>query len=562
MLLRVGPPIVLALLGAPIVAGLLGALAPAFGYLPALGADAVSLAPWRDLFATPGIWSSIALSFWVGIASTAISLAATFAFLAAFSGTRTFAAVLRALSPLLSAPHAAAALGFAFLLAPSGFLARLASPWATGWERPPDLLTTHDPYGLAMILALVAKEIPFLLLMSIAALPQLRAADRVAVARSMGYRPATAWMKTVAPGLYPLIRLPVFAVIAYAASTVEVAMILGPTTPPPLAVRVLAWMNDPDLTMRLTASAGAIAQLLVVVAALALWRVGEIVADRLCARLAADGARRTLDGVWTKSLAAVAPATALLLGLGLLGLLIASFGGRWRFPDALPQTATLEHWMRAGPSLGERLWTTLALAFAATGAALAAALLLLEADARRRGAPDRRAEVLLFAPLIVPQISFLFGLSIGVEALGVRPGFWSVAAVHALFVTPYVYLSLAEAYRRFDPRWISAARTLGRSEASAFWTVRAPMLLAPLLTAAAVGVAVSIGQFLPTRLIGAGRIETVTTEAVALASGGDRRLIGVMAAAQAFLPTLGFALALLAPRLVFRNRRRMLEAPA
>ena len=84
------------------------------------------------------------------------------------------------------------------------------------------------------------------------------------------------------------------------------------------------------------------------------------------------------------------------------------------------------------------------------------------------------------------------------------------------------------------------------------------MLLRAILTAAAVGFAVSVGHYLPTLLIGAGRMTTITTEAVALASGGDRRVIGVYA----FLQT-GAAGARLRwlPRpsrhLLFRNRRAM-----
>jgi putative thiamine transport system permease protein len=84
------------------------------------------------------------------------------------------------------------------------------------------------------------------------------------------------------------------------------------------------------------------------------------------------------------------------------------------------------------------------------------------------------------------------------------------------------------------------------------------MLLAPLLTALAVGVAVSVGQYLPTLMLGGGRVETLTTEAVALSSGGDRRLIGATALLQMALPAMGFALALALPRLIFRNRRAML----
>jgi putative thiamine transport system permease protein len=82
----------------------------------------------------------------------------------------------------------------------------------------------------------------------------------------------------------------------------------------------------------------------------------------------------------------------------------------------------------------------------------------------------------------------------------------------------------------------------------------------PVLIAAALGFAVSIALYLPTLLIGGGRWPTVTTEAVALASGGDPRLIGATALLQAALPFLGFAVAALVPALLFRNRRAMLAS--
>jgi putative thiamine transport system permease protein len=80
------------------------------------------------------------------------------------------------------------------------------------------------------------------------------------------------------------------------------------------------------------------------------------------------------------------------------------------------------------------------------------------------------------------------------------------------------------------------------------------MLLRPILTAAAVGFAVSVGQYLPTLLIGGGRVTTLTTEAVALSSGGNRRIIGTYAMLQLSLPLLAFALALALPATLFRNR--------
>ena len=65
-----------------------------------------------------------------------------------------------------------------------------------------------------------------------------------------------------------------------------------------------------------------------------------------------------------------------------------------------------------------------------------------------------------------------------------------------------------------------------------------------MAVAVAVGFAVSVAQYLPTLFAGAGRYATITTEAVTLASGANRRIIGVYAVAQAALPLLGFLAAL------------------
>ena len=63
-----------------------------------------------------------------------------------------------------------------------------------------------------------------------------------------------------------------------------------------------------------------------------------------------------------------------------------------------------------------------------------------------------------------------------------------------------------------------------------------------MLAALAVGFAVSIAQYLPTLFAGAGRFTTVTTEAVALSSGGDRRILAVQSVLQVLLPLAAFAL--------------------
>lgn len=238
------PRLTTAVLAAPVLAGVAGTILPGLGYLPALGGDAVDFAPWSALIASPGLARSAATSLFTGLAATAISLAFAVLILAGWSGTAQFRFIRRALSPILSIPHAAAAFGLAFLIAPSGWLVRGVSPWLTGWDAPPDWLVPGDPLGLTLIAGLVLKETPFLLLMMLSALAQVNAAQSVRVGLSLGYDCGTVWLKAVLPRIYPQIRKPVLAVLAYSISNIETAIILGPSTPPTLAVRVTEWMRS------------------------------------------------------------------------------------------------------------------------------------------------------------------------------------------------------------------------------------------------------------------------------------------------------------------------------
>lgn len=71
----------------------------------------------------------------------------------------------------------------------------------------------------------------------------------------------------------------------------------------------------------------------------------------------------------------------------------------------------------------------------------------------------------------------------------------------------------------------------------------------------AVGFAVSIAQYLPTLFAGGGRFVTVTTEAVALSSGGSRQTLAVQALLQIILPLSAFFIAALIPVWLTRNRK-------
>ncbi len=557
MLTRLGPPLAIGLLAGPIIAGLAGTILPAFGYFPALGGFTFNLVPFAAVLAEPGIWMSVAISIGTGLAAAAISLAAVMLFVAGWSGTRTFARIQHLVSPLLSVPHAAVAFGLAFLIAPSGMLTRLVSPVLTGWQQPPDVLIVHDAAGIAMTAGLIVKEIPFLLLIALAALPQTDPARTRALTASLGYGPVAGFLHGTWPPLYKQMRLAVFAVIAFSTSVVDVAQILGPTTPAPLAVRLTEWMRDPDLAMRFMASAGALLQLGLTALAILIWIGLERVSSAICHRIRASGWRFRRDG-WLRSLGLACVMLAVLtVFAGLATLALWSVAGLWQYPDAMPEWLTLKNWMKTLPRIAGPLGTTVIIATLSTLIAVVLSLLsLLREDETGRRA-GRGALMLLYLPLIVPQVAFLFGLQLILILAGAAASLPALVLAHLVFVMPYVFLSLSDPWRAYDRRYEAVAAGLGKQRWTVFFRVKLPMLARPVLTAAAVGFAVSVGLYLPTVLIGAGRLETITTEAVALASGGNRRVIGVYAFLQMLLPALGFLVAIFAPALIFRHRRAM-----
>jgi putative thiamine transport system permease protein len=552
------PWLTIALFMLPVLAGLVGTLLPAFGMLPAIGGNTWSLAPWRTLFEQPGVATSIRLSVQTGLAATVLSLAIALSFCALMSHRPRFTRLSAWVSPMLAAPHVAVAVGFAFMAAPSGWLVRLVSPWLTGWDRPPvDLVTVRDPEGIAMIVGLLLKEVPYLVLMTVAALNQVPHRQLRQQTAALGYLGATGWFKAVLPLLYPQLRLPIFAVLAFSVSTVEVGLILAPGNPPPLAVLAARWFADYDLARYFPAAAAGVLQLLIVLLLVAAWfgaeRVAALLGTRWCERGRRGGAAEALASVGTGL-----GVLTFALGVGsLVAMLLWSVAQTWRYPDALPDRFSLVTWATHAPRLADTVANTLSLALCTAAVAVVLAIACLESESRRLHLPTQRALWLAYAPLLVPQIAFLYGFQVSLVTLGLDGRWLAVAWAHFVFVLPYVFLSLADPWRALDARYARSAAALGANPWAVLLRVRLPLLLRPTLVAFAIGFAVSVGLYLPTLFAGAGRMATLTTEAVTLSSGADRRILGVFTFLQALFPLAVYMAAIALPGLVFRHRKGM-----
>ena len=521
-------------------------------------AAGLDLAAWRALAQDPQFLPSAAATLFSAVVASGLAAAlAAFMLGAVFPGPA-WSRLVRLLGPMLAVPHVAFAIGLMALVAPSGWLLRALSPWATGFSAPPPWPTTQDPWGLGLIAVLVFKEAPFLLWAAATQLQRGDVAERLArellVARSLGYNPRIAWWRVVWPQLWPRLRWPLLAVLAYSLTVVDVALVIGPTSPPTLAVLAWTWLQDADLAQNAqgAAAAWALALMLLVVAGV-FWQIPNLKLWRARwtsgVRGAAAMGQHHLAGPF-KSRAVV-----VLMGVYLsvmLALLAGSVSGVWAFPAWLPQTFTWDAWASVGHS-ASHLGATLSLALASAATGLLWSVAWLEFAPPGWDEPMRKV---IYLPLVLPSVLWLVGLHQLTVAWSLDATWCGVYIAHSLATLPYVLIAMSPAYLGFDARYWSIAASLGKSRWQFLLQVKWPLLRASLLASAAVGFAVSVAQYLPTLFIGAGRLTTVTTEAVTLAAGAQRSLTSAYAALQWLLPVIGFGLAAW-----FGQARRFRPAP-
>lgn len=519
----------MALVFAPLLPGLFWALAPG-----------LSLDVWFRLLANPEWPLALVTTLVSSVLSTLLALLLAGAIAMQTYPGAGWIRLQSRLTLLLSVPHAAFAVGLFFLLSPSGWLARLMAQFL-GWVTPPGWALVQDPLGLSLALGLAIKECGFLLWALGAVLGEHAVARQMTLARSLGYSRFQVWRHILWPQLLPRLAWPLAAVFAYGLSVVDMALILGPSNPPTLAVLIWRWLTDASPEKQALGSAAALALVLLLLAMVAGVRKGWEIVCRM--RWQPTGQRAPASA---RAPRAWLHQPVFFVGyLVVAALLIWSIAGTWFFPAVLPDGLSIDAWQRADflPFV-----TSFWLGTVVCLITLPITLLWLEWGPSRFNA-------LLYLPLIVPALPLAMGqyaallhFELDGTALGLV---WS----HLLWVLPYMVLTLIGPYRAFDARLMTTAQAFGRSRLRACLSVKWPMLFKPLLAALAVGFAVSIAQYLPTLFAGGGRFATVTTEAVALSAGGNRRVLAVQALLQVLLPLAAFGLAAWLPHWIGKRRR-------
>ena len=164
---------------------------------------------------------------------------------------------------------------------------------------------------------------------------------------------------------------------------------------------------------------------------------------------------------------------------------------------------TLDNWLHwdAVPGIRDAVVKSLEIAIVSTIAATALGTLLALAIVRHRFRGRGFVNVLVFLPMSTPEI--VLGASLLTLFLNgnVVTGFATIFIAHVMFIVSYVVVTVKARLIDFDRHLEEAAMDLGANEWVTFRKVTLPLLAPAILSAALLGFALSIDDFVITYFV-------------------------------------------------------------
>ena len=492
--------------------------------------EQVRFADLAPFLAYQGLSVSVSMTLFSAIFSTLISLYIAFMVYSQYHLSRRLQSFEKYLAPLLSLPHLAIALGIVFLFS-DGSLFFVDS----GLPRK----------GLStLIIAIVIKEVPFFLLIFSAIGRQLPIKYWLLQGNALGYQDYRCWWFLVFPALLKQSRLALLAASAYTLSVVDISLLVGPNIPELFAVSVYRWQTNFAVGDQAQAFWGNVLLLVLLAVSVLILYAHEKLAQAGCKTLATQGSRFHI-GIINPAFKAWLPMLAVLTAMIVMVFTLWSFGVNWHGDRFSLAQLTTRLWQDEWLFFALPLQNSLFIGLLAGLLGVALALLALELQ-RQKGTywPD----YYWLLAIILPQLSMVLGWQ--VMHIWTQGGYHSgwIILSHLPFTFAYAYLVLKGPFQSVEPRYELLAASFGYSSWQSWWQVRFRLLLPAIFTAFAIAFSVSIAQYIPTLMLGAGRVTTITTEAVAIGSGSQQDLIALYVLLQSVLPFMAFFLAALLAR--------------
>ena len=494
-------------------------------------------------FTYNGLLSSVLSSLLLSLLAPIIALYVAFTVYSQYRFNPRWQALEQRLAPLLSLPHLAVALGIVYLFSSGGMV------WSVLWElfgsTPPEWFGLGRKSLLSMLIAISIKEVPFFLFIFSALGRQLAIKDWLLQGRALGYSESASWWLLVFPTVLKQSRLALLAAMAFTLSVLDISLLIGPNIPELYAVVLYNWQTGftaDEQAMAFLGNLLLLTMLGVLVAAIYTHEWFAIKRIRTLAVMANPLKITRLARIFTAWLGLFSLLTLAIL----LTFLLWSLGWNTQSPfSAASWSTTL--WQDEWFFMQTPLLNSLNIAFFSSVLGVAITLIALELQRQiKRYLPDY---VWLLA-ILLPQLSMVYGWQIAHTDMSASYSTAWIVLSHLPFTFAYSYLVLRGPFQSLDRHYELVAASFGYSYWQCWWQVRFMLLRPALLSALAIAFSVSVAQYIPTLMLGAGRVSTITTEAVAIASGNEQSITAVYMLVQAALPFIAFFIAsVLAQRL-------------
>ena len=426
-----------------------------------------------DALTMPGLARVVWFTVWQAALSTALTLLAGFApaYVLAryrFPGRRLVLAIVTVPFMLPTVVVGAA------------FLAVLPDSWH-GTARA--VIVAHVFFNIAVVVRLLAPLW--------GALPT----DLTAAARTLGARPRQVLRHVVIPLLRPGLWAAGIVVFLFTFTAYGTVRLLGGPGNSTIEVEVArraTQLGDVDVAAVLSVLQLAVLAIVIAVAARFQRRTGTHLPGAISTRTPRTPSQRLHVAAMTAVVA-----VAMVTPLAVMAARSLRVDGAW----SLTAWRTLGHSeVRPGVGLGidplASLFTSLRFAVVATVISVVAGSLatLAIGAARRHG---RLLDVGLMLPLGTSAVTIGLGVLITFDTAPYdwRSAWWLIPVGHALVATPFMVRALVPVLRAVPPDLRAAAAVLGASPWRAWWSIDVRRIANPLVGAAGLAAAISLGEF-------------------------------------------------------------------
>ncbi|HEY4164785.1 MAG TPA: ABC transporter permease subunit, partial [Dongiaceae bacterium] len=172
--------------------------------------------------------------------------------------------------------------------------------------------------------------------------------------------------------------------------------------------------------------------------------------------------------------------------------------------SGLPFIGFTAHWFAQvlqNDVLLDALWTSLKVAFAAVFIGAVLGTLAAVQIVRVRGRMRSFNLGMISVPLFLPPLVLGLAIIVGLHALGIQRGLWTIIAGHTILTLPVITLMILVRLEGLDRNQETAAMDLGARPWRAFLTISVPQALPGILAGVMIAFAISLDEFILTFLV-------------------------------------------------------------